>query len=481
MKRAWFPMLALLLTGACGGGGSGGATSTGGGPATPPTTPPSTPPPGPATGAITHDAVQIVQNGVCTSVIVQDFVNECLGFGPESTLTFDGEPQPMDRLFELGRNGSVAIVLSDSESTITTMDVHHVAVGKIETVDPAHARFTVLGVPIYVSDTTSFFSDDGFNALRVGDTVSVSGYFSAKGEVLATAIASGGDGFLLRGIVQGEDSGLLTVGSLAISNVWGYSWVAGDAVLVRGVYSANGDPEVTSEEYLGGALGDGAESVRVWLGMISRWQPLEDLEVDGRSVDCTVFPCASLVGARAGSLVGIAHAEGDTKLELRPQYIYFPYTLIGPIGAIDEANDAFTILGFSVQVLPTTSLTDDSGAAIAVGELEIGDRVAVVGGPVGDVLVAREVTASNGATSIWSRYVEFDRPEIRALGQTFVTDATTPVSEICTGSRDQQWLFDSAERGELFEVLIELGEVSGDSIRATRIEADTTTCSPWAY
>ena len=31
------------------------------------------------------------------------------------------------------------------------------------------------------------------------------------------------------------------------------------------------------------------------------------------------------------------------------------------------------------------------------------------------------------------------------------------------------------------ELLIELGEVSGDSIRATRIEADTTTCSPWAY
>ncbi len=147
---------------------------------------------------------------------------------PATVVTVDGQPFDAASI----PDGSVAIVrglrtltnepgVPRETSVATAIDIQRTVVGTIESVDLAHARFSVLGQQIYVSDLTRISGNGTTDALAVGKRVAVSGFFSPTGEVVATAITDDahGQGFVLRGILQIDPLGAVKVGRLAIGSV----------------------------------------------------------------------------------------------------------------------------------------------------------------------------------------------------------------------------------------------------------------------
>ncbi len=471
-------VIAVPILVSCGGSGGGGS---GGGLANVPTTPP----PAPAAGDFqVQNVVRFLPSSGCLKgldplAFVND-VSACIDAAAEVTL--DGAPFDAARL----PDAAVAVVRGSraqttGKITVTSIDVQRVVVGAIESVDAAHARFAALGQQIYVSDTTQIYGDGTIADLAVGDPVSVSGFFSPNGEVVATAIdrdADGG-GFVLRGILHVQDSGIVEVGGLALDDVWDYGFegfpangpVEGDPVVV--FFASNFVTEAV--QFTGGALGYSPLDIQVLAGVVSSRASPSELVVAGRSVDCAFFHCEDRPEAQIGTLVAVVQAANADRVELL-DVATDRVSVTGPVDAVDVQNASLSVLGFPVQLLPATVVVDDTMQAKGIDDIQIGDALSVVGGPVGDLLVAGRVSTHASGASIATRIASYADPDIRVLGQTIHTDATTAIYEDCVGQRDQRWLFDVATDPLIHSLQIGVSRVTADETLATRVDVDTGAC-----
>ncbi len=403
---------------------------------------------------------------------------------PQQTVTgtVDGQSFDLARL-DGSQDGSVMVVRSRRTTdgsgvtgVATSIDIQHVVVGTIESIDTPHARLAAVGQQIYVSDTTRIDGDGTLSVLAVGDRILVSGFFSRDGEVVATSIRhdAGGDGFLLRGILHIERPGIVSIGRLVANDVSGYAF-DGDAVVVRG-HSSGDFWTAESIAFIGGDLGEGQEDFQYVAGMISsRSTPLE-LLVEGRAVDCARFQCA-LTQVQVGNLVGVIHDEDGSRVQ-RIAVTSEAYGVTGTAEAVDTGSNALSVLGVAVQVLPTTRIVDEQGLPKRISDIRVGDTVTVMGGWVGDPLVAEDIGIYGDQPSITARAPSFADPEVHALGRTILTDETTAVFEDCVGERDQRWLFEFAAQSTV-ALRAQVSQGDGGEIFATRIDVDSDACYWW--
>jgi hypothetical protein len=403
-------------------------------------------------------------------------------------VTFDGEPQDWTSLLEAGRSGSVGFTRVRGSGPVASLDVEHVVRGVVETVDAARARFEILGQKVYVTDTTNILGGGSLDAVKIGNRVSVSGFFAPGGDIVATAISddSEGGGFLLRGILEISQSGLVVVGPFVIGSSWDWYWDSyedGDPVLVVGDYTSAGDVSIRSVTSIGGDWGEGEEGVRFLAGIVSQRTSPSDLEVEGRRIDCSFFPCHTMTRARVGTLVGVLQAEEGNRVEELP-VTSRRVELAGTVSASDLQNDALAILGFRVQATPATIVTDRDQPHLPrhVADIQIGDEMYAIGGSVGDVLVAGWIGGSSDQSLISTPFATYADPEIHVLGRTILTDPTTRVSEDCVGERDQRWLFEAADDNAIRRLRIGLlPDTDSHPTQALRVFVDTGACSPWDY
>jgi len=471
----------LLLVSGCGGGGQ------------PPRDKP--PPEQAAPTFLAQDAAQLVRSGYCASTWVQPALGDsahCSDIDDDTQITFDGRPQDRTVLYNSVRGGSITVVSGSSPGRVTSIDVQHVAVGTIDSVEPAHARIRVLGQRVYVFDPSSTPWPRELDDLAPGDRVSVSGFMATDGAVVATTISDvvPDAGFVLRGVLHEAPGGGFRIGDMrldlagaTLDEFAGGAPMDGDAVLaLADAAPAGGALAVSSLRFTGSDWTDGTEDTRYLIGTITSAPSPDALTVEGHPIDCSAFPCASLteLQAQPGQFVAVTRVEGVRRVEQQALF-WESFQVSGPVDTLDAPNDSLHVLGFPVQLLPTSQVMDDASRPKSLDDIEIGISVTAGGVPVGDVIVAGSLQApSDNEPSIKTYRATFAAPEIHVLGRTILTSPATPVFEDCVGERDQPWLFEAAVDNAT-GILVTVSVPDGDDLIATRIDADTGACDPWGY
>ena len=337
-------MAATLLMDACGGGGSGGTTANEPPPPTQTPMPPAVPPPtvGTSLTFLVKGQARLVDGTYCPGTWAQSAlqISTCLAIDADTQVTVDGEPSDPSRVFDGSLDGSVAVVRGPSPratrlnegaaaGTVTSIDIQRVVVGTIESLDSAHAEFSVLGQDVHLIDTTKVDGDGTIAALIVGDRVAVSGFFAPHGEVVATAIShdASGAGLVLRGILHLDEAGLLSVGRMGLGNVWDYDFKSagfsgdlpadGDPILViTNEAPTNGELYADSLQFIGGALGGGPDEISAVEGIVSSRYTAAQMSIEGRVVDCAFFHCEDVADAQVGTLVGAFQLVDADRVEV---------------------------------------------------------------------------------------------------------------------------------------------------------------------
>ena len=142
-------------------------------------------------------------------------------------LSVDGQPASD---FELAR-GNVVEVLAVEQRGVThasRIQVRHEIIGKVEHVDSANNRFTVLGQTVLQDAQTGAMP-------RPGDSVQISGFRDATGDIHATRVAkTRGGNLLLSGTARTVHKGSFYIGKQKVSVRDSTTLQPGTRVQVRG-------------------------------------------------------------------------------------------------------------------------------------------------------------------------------------------------------------------------------------------------------
>lgn len=497
LRTGHLSAIALWLIG-CGGGGGSNVTGTAVTPAPPPPVVQQT------------FAIRTAHAGSLGSICPRAIpallgpVGACPVIDPKTIATVDGRPFDIARLGRGLLNGQIAIVwgtmAADTarQARAIEFEIQHVVVGDIEATDPARAQLSVLGQRIQVVETTWFDDGVAIDDLVRGRRVAVSGYFSSN-EIVATAIHDDpGTGYVLRGILQSDGVGGFRIGALQLDlsrssfaefpNPDGTP-SEGDVVLVFAdaapVHSLLTPQSIL---FVRDYVETGTEDLRFFAGLVSRRPSPTELEIEGRRVDCALFRCEDLVQAEVGRLVALTRSDdGDTANVVAIGGA--TYEITGRVSAIDVAGGSITVLGFPVQVIPATLVVDAQEQPDRLSDIGIGDTVTVAAGLVGTAVVAGKIGTFGTGQSIVSNYVDggftdtviMRDSEIRILGRTFVTNASTPIFEDCTGARSPEWLLEVYHQTVINSIRIEVPDESPGPIAPVRIDVATEACHPWDY
>jgi hypothetical protein len=414
-------------------------------------------------------------------------------------ITIDGLPAAFADL----RAGDIAVIRGtrlyrndqlDSRG-IDTIDVHHLVIGPVDSIDIDHARLAVMGQQVSVTGDT--FVDDesvsngGLAAIQPGDTVAVGGFLTASGEMVATRIsrrASQG-AVLLRGLVAAADpaANRFRIGGLDVT--YGQADIdlqdfpsgaprAGDKVMLRSKAApVDATLDADSVAFVPRTLGV-AEDAEVELTGAISFTSGADLDVDGVPVnlDCTDIHCGDPPLLHANALVEVNGTYDAVRGNVRARRLGRtsggPIELTAPIDAIEPGTRSLTALGFQVQSFASTQVSDEPDgrtSPLSVEDLQVGDIVAAQGtyGGVPGLLIAssiRRVPAQDPRMWTWS----FQRaePALIVLGRSILTNGSTMV-ERCETPIDVRRLFSETEW--IDALVIELQASPADSLAATRV------------
>ncbi len=405
--------------------------------------------------------------------------------------TIDGRPVPIWAITS-NLDGSVVTMRGTLRNTVdgifseaSSIDIEHALIGRIESLDLANVQFTSMGQRVYITDATQVHLS-ALTDLAVGDRVSVSGFSSSSGDVIATMVnreTTGGD-FLLRGILDTAPADTLRIGGMTLdltdATFLGFPDGrpnVGDPVLVF----ANREPVggvlvAASLRYLGDPLDYHAADAIYEEGTLTARPTRDEVYIGGRPVDCAYFHCETLppdtpIGA-------VIHVRVDPMFRITP-YISIAavvsrsLVLTGPLDAVDPVRGSFTVLGLPAHTLPSTQIFND-GKRVAMDDLRIGDTVYLSAGTVGNTLVTEEILgieATPPSLLAPSYAISLVDPEIRVAGEVILTTSGTAVTEECYGARDQIWLFDPSH--ELESLFIQIERTDTDERVATQVTVTT--------
>lgn len=271
----------------------------------------------------------------------------------DSAITVNGRPADFE---ELQFGGEIGVIqgarrYKDGQLDswyISTVDVRHLVIGPVESIDTDPARLTMMGQTVIVIGGTVVsdvpVSAGGLEDVQPGDALAVSGFLTASGELVATRIdrRTSGREVLLRGLVAASDPAVsrFRVGGLDV--YYGQADIdlqdfpngapaVGDQVLLR----ANAAPtdallDASAVALVPRTLGAEMNADVELTGAITRFGSSTDFDVAGVTVslDCAGAGCGvdpellranALVrvygksdangGVRAGSIVLLAYGD----------------------------------------------------------------------------------------------------------------------------------------------------------------------------
>jgi hypothetical protein len=385
---------------------------------------------------------------------------------PQAQVLVDGTPVSVTGL-TIGEGEIVLLAGTDSFPDSNNpgglldsaaVKITHMVDGPVDAIDIAHNQIVVLGVTVEFSPGTFFEMTGGQltpGAINVGDRVTVSGHPTASGLVFATRIAFTaitGD-FLVSGIVGSPNPAqhqfslnrvAIDYSSAQSNGVPASGPAAGERVIVHTVRSANGASltatSISDDSELPGA---GTGTVVSMHGIVTSALSPTTFTVDGYPIIVTAAAlqtCGSAPAADSDvTLQGIVAANGTVVADI---FCFTgppppaPGIVQGRIQKIEANYGTISIVGFSAQPSVLTRVIDSSGSPLSLGDLRVGDSIAVDGayGSIPELIWADGIVRLNGpqASMIDARYdaISFADPIVVVMGQPIATDANTTFSYI---------------------------------------------------
>jgi hypothetical protein len=424
-------------------------------------------------------------------------------YSDEARVTVDGRPAALEDLHD----GEVAMIrgtrlYSDSRLDgvgIESIDVHHLVIGPVESVEVDRARLSVMGQDVSVTGDTivddALVSHGGLGALQPGDTVAVSGFFAASGQIIATRISrrAADSAVLLRGTIYASNPATSTFRFRAsgFDVYYGQADIDlrdfpsgvpqdGDMVLLRS-RSAPDHREMLDADsvaFVPHKIQAAVDTEVELMGAITWYESSEIFDVAGLRVHANCAPSACGPNwqlARENALVTVV-GKADAYGAVQARYAWLaddgPFDLTAPVEAIDPEAQAFTLLGFQVQssVFTRFAAAQVGGpSAASVEDLRVGDIVTASGtyGGVPGLLVASRINRIPARDPYILVRGQFERanPAIIVLGRSILTESSTTVDQ-CGSPVGPQRLF--SDTG--FNILtIGLQAPATDQLKATFI------------
>ena len=348
----------------------------------------------------------------------------------------------------------------------------------------------MLGQTVVVSPDTSFddsIQPSSLEGLADGDIIEVSGFRASDGTIQATRIEPklAGLEFELTGVVENLDAAgfsfdingiSVDFSGALIEDFVGGQVTVGDLVEVKSSgLGDSGELVATRVEFKGDDVG-GEDGDRVEIeGLITRFADSDDFDVAGLPVTTTaqtVFEGG--VAADLGldlkvEVEGELDASGvlvATEVEIRRTSAV---RVVAVVDSVDSANNAFVVLGITVNIDDVTRIEDKSSLEVepfSVDDLMLGDYVEVRGAelPAGSgEIVASLVEREDLDTRIELRgFVTVESANaLEILGVTISTSAATEYRDENEVAISASGFFDRIAVGSLVQVTgIEIANLS---------------------
>ncbi len=317
--------------------------------------------------------------------------------------------------------------------------------GPIDQIDLTSGTFAVLGTVVRVTDDTLF--DEAIvpaelGSLRTGDTVHVSGFANANGDVLASRVdlAPATASRQIRGIVQSLDTTARTfrINTLTVD----YSSIAPTGALANGsVVTAEGAATVAgtlmaARVQVSTGLGAAANDAGRIQGVVTSFVSSADFTVNEQRVitdgSTQVVPQGAVVGLNVRVKVrGTFNDSGvlvASRVQVRPQSLSVAR---GPVDSVSASTNTLSVLGVTVTTDSTTAFEDRSIQHVRLFRLDDvrnGDYVEVRGtadisGGLKATLVERD--QSEARSYLRGVVTSVSEPNFTVLGVSVPTDSQT--------------------------------------------------------
>lgn len=498
LARIGAMLLLAVATGACSGGGlgdgSGSSDDSSGNGAPPPT-------------AVTT----FVPFVVIRPISAREF-----RYNDEARVTVNGQPAALEDLHDreiavirgtrLYRDGQL------DGTGIESIDVQHLVIGPVESVDLDHARLSVMGQDVSVTGDTvvdnASVSAGALAAIQPGDAVAVSGFFSAYGEIVATRISrsAGISAVLLRGTVRASNPATFRFRVGEFDVYYGQADIDlrdfpegvpkdGDRVLLRSKAAPGwGTLNADSVAFVPRTLGVTENTEVELMGAMTRYD--RELAYDSYDsgdivdvggfrvhVDCATVPCGSnWQSLRDNALViiiGRVDAYGGVQARYAGPVNEGPIAVTAAVDGIEPGTRALTLLGFRVQASVFTQFGDERVGGTtpkSVEDLQVGDIVTArgtFGGTPGLLVSSRIVRVPVQDPSLSTWVFQRTDPAIVVLGRSILTNGSTRVDR-CEIPIDVRRLFSDKER--IDSLTIGLQASPAHSLEASWVSIDNHDC-----
>jgi len=428
-------------------------------------------------------------------------------YNDDARVTVNGQPAALEDLHD----GEIAVIQGTrlykdgqlDSAGVASIDVSHLVIGPVESVDLDHARLSVMGHDVSVTGDTmvddASVSAGGLAAIQPGDAVAVSGFFAEYGEIVATRISH-----------RAADSAVLLRGTIVASNPAAYRFRVGqfdvyygqadidlsefpsgvpqdgDRVLLRSKAAPlNETLDADSVAFLPRTLRLTENAEVELMGAMTRYESSELFDVAGLMVhvNCSTGACGSNWQSLRDNALVLVIGKVDTDGGVQARYVGSanegPVALTAAVDAIEPGTQALTLLGFRVQTSVFTQFGDERVGGTTPGsveDLQVGDVVTARGtyGGSPGLLIAASIQRVP-VQDPWLATGRFQRadPAIVVLGRSILTNGSTMVDR-CESPIDVQRFFSDKER--IDALAIGLQATPAHSLEATWVSIYNHDC-----
>jgi hypothetical protein len=423
----------------------------------------------------------VVRSGV---VNTHGYLQGFRWLGSFGAVTIDGEAARNEDV----QSGDVVSLWGTERSSPTSLEdradeteLLHLADGPVSSIDLPRGRLEVMGQAVSIAGISctgqpgAVELKNTLETLHSGDRVTVSGYGSRSGGLLATRIdlQKRSVPYLVRGFAREVDpnSHRLSLSALNVDfqtaqlqDFPSGSPEEGDHLVAFADREAtNGVLVATRLKFVSGRLAGTVGANVAVAGMVTRFVSLADFDIDGHPISLQKQPPQECVAdllqpLRLGTWVQlldgslteagtVTDQSGDVCLSpVAPSEI----SLTGPIETLDSSSESLGLLGFTVRIRPGTLFTPGTQSGPArFSDLFLGELVTVssLPGIVSGNVIASSITAAaqlpSGDGEISTVAYSLANPAILVAGVAIPTNETTTYEVFNYGNfiDDAAWFF----------------------------------------
>ncbi len=303
-------------------------------------------------------------------------------------------------------------------TTALSIDFDPEVIGPVQGIDTVNDRIVVMGQTVFIEGTTILKGFGGILDLAGGDSVVVSGFFDAVGNIRAVYIElkPAASGEKVKGVVSALDSAMrrFEINGLSVD----YSGVTsprvrnGDFVEVKGSFSA--DVLVASHVSVEAPLETAAPGNEMAVeGIVTSFSSAHDFKVNGLRVytdGSTAYENGLRGDVALDVLLEIKGTVNDSGVLVAEKVEFLSRRetevgIEGTVESVDIQKSTVTVFGIGVTVNSSTIFNDESGQQLrsfSLGDIRTGDLIEIGGFVDGDRVVAVKVERMDSSEAEYS-------------------------------------------------------------------------------